>query len=249
MSLFLTLCGMFLGCSDDGGPAVPGGTDNVGGTSELGSSTVTSGGLGGGGTTSGGTSTPTGTVPVGCEPWPIDKLLPFAGPSFYGPDPGPCSVTLTTLGAAADVYDYVYSDDDVLVRLVYHDTQLNYQSYTYDSLGRISTITTGADVTTLSYAPNAVTLTGPSEITRYQLDALGYPVSVTSTSILKKELTTSGTFTYDKCRLVSTTYTDGKGAPLPGEGSTTIAYDSEGHMVRRENVSSGRVATYDFGCW
>jgi YD repeat-containing protein len=157
-------------------------------------------------------------------------------------------MTYTQKGEDDLTYEYLYSDSGLVLALASPGASTPTMSFTYDSDERIVSIETFADVEVYEYGDDYVIGTSTDYVETYQLDALGYPLSVKTTSLTDGSLVSTLTFHYENCRLVSSTLADPSGVINPNLSSVDIRYDEAGHMISR-NTGNGRVSTYDYSCW
>ena len=178
------------------------------------------------------------TQPGQCPVWPRSKLLPIVGPLFYGPNPGPCTINSSNPSDPLSVSSSALS----------YDTQGRLAS-SLSTNGGLSMIlvwngdvlvSTGTD--TYEWGSTYVKITSDSSVTRYELDAKGYPQSVTLT-VLSSGETLGGSFEYENCRITRRTGNNGDGTI-----DMTYEYDASGRVAARRS-GNGRVETYDYSCW
>jgi hypothetical protein len=168
---------------------------------------------------------------------------------FYGPDPGPCSSTQQTTGKSPVAFDYIYSEAGVLQEQIAREAQNTVEFYTYDENGYMVTKGDSFILYHYTYTDDTVTITSENEIRTYQLDKLGYPISMTSKNLTTGAVSMTAEFTYDGCQLTALTYKDENGAVLQDDSSGEITYDAQGHLARRVSVGGKRTVTYDYSCW
>ncbi len=246
-TVVVVLAMTFVACSSDNTAGTGASPTNTGGSNNGGA--VNAGGQAtqGGASTasSGGNSSPT----QNCPPWPKEKLFPIAGPYFYGPNPGPC--TVTTQGA---VYTVTYDASNKPIRQATSDN-VNVTTYGYTS-GLLTTETdlnqANQNNVAYQYSDNAAGYTNSSaagvlSTYTYTLDAQGYPQSVTAQgSILGPTSPARYQFLYDNCRITE------RVAYLADNTESTnsdmfFSYDSQGRMIERTSTSFDE--TYDYTCW
>jgi hypothetical protein len=170
--------------------------------------------------------------PAGCPVWPRTKLMPIVGPLFYGPNPGPCTV-------ASSKYNY-----DTQGRLTSIDDAAG------SSLSGVAVwngdvlVSIGED--NYEWGSNYVKNTFPDGTVRYELDAKGYPQSLTSTSLSSGE-TVSASFEYANCRLIKRTGKNSDGT-VNLDVEMTYEYDTAGRVASRLS-GNGDGDYYDYSCW
>ena len=170
--------------------------------------------------------------PAGCPVWPRTKLMPIVGPLFYGPNPGPCTV-------ASSKYNY-----DTQGRLTSIDGAAG------SSLSGVAVwngdvlVSIGED--NYEWGSNYVKNTFPGGTVRYELDAKGYPQSLTSTSLSSGE-TVSASFEYANCRLIKRTAENSDGT-VNLDVEMTYEYDTAGRVASRLSGNGGG-DYYDYSCW
>jgi hypothetical protein len=237
----------FVACSSDNtadtgaSPASTGGSNNGGAINAGGQATQ------GGASTasSGGNSSPT----QNCPPWSKEKLFPIVGTYFYGPNPGPC--TVTTQGA---VYTVTYNASNKPIRQATSDN-VNVTTYAYTS-GLLTSETdlnqTNQTNIAYQYSDNVAGYTSSSAASvmstyTYTLDAQGYPQSLMAQgAILGANSPTRYQFVYDNCRIIE------RVAYLADNTESTnsdlfYSYDSQGRISERKSALFDE--TYDYSCW
>lgn len=180
-----------------------------------------------------------------CPEWPVEKLLPVPGPWFYGPDPGPCS-----LSGNGDITTYLYEDGALIGE---HTGAEGDKLYGYNA-GRIVTM---GDYVTVTYGDGAVTVvedfvSNPDVesnqdllIRVFETDERGYPRRLLSIAD-DGTVDTVWTYAYEGCRVTRLTSLDAEGNVLPR--STTAVYDDEGRTVAKQ-YDAGATVSFDYSCW
>ena len=260
--LALTFMNPACGTTDphDTAPSNSGGTGSVGGST--GSSTQPQAGTGS--TPGGATSTTTQdggggfdqNATAGCEVWPASKLAPMVGVRFYGPDPGPCTITLA--GSSTPVIlTYAYDSSNRPTRAASADNTTVW-SFTYAGdlmTSEVDTANGGTSTIIYDYSAGALgysykSAAGTADYTAsYTLDARGYPQLVT----ISGPGVTSGranryAYTYDGCRMsVRTAYNADN--TVNASSTQQYSYDAQGHLVRIFSTTGLYDYTFDYSCW
>ena len=203
----------------------------------------TSGGAGGtSGTSDAGTGGNAPDSTVGCPPWPANKLAPFIGSLFFGPDPGPCTWSDGNMSRT-----FAYSGG-LLKSITGSDGSSEILNWDGERLvSSVETTATGATHTTqYGYASDSLTVTTVNAMytstTTYRLSPTGYPLSreyvywVTADPGARSPLQTTS-YPYDNCRL-----------------SGNYSYDAAGHLISLIPTNGNRLIAYssgapDYSCW
>lgn len=211
-----------------------------------GSTGMASGGRAAG--TSAGASISGGTTAVSnkCPTWPTNRLMPFIGPQFYGPNPGPCtaetSYTSTNLTSSRS---FDYSSDGLVLRAI--SDGVVQQTYAYDDRARVtSVVDVDSGTTTYEYGDGfVVSTTGTNQRFRYELDSLGYVTSVIESNTTDGTIRGTYRYEYKDCLMTAVAFTPSGGTEQPYYSD--IAYDQAGRMIRRTGPKL--VTNFGYKCW
>lgn len=179
---------------------------------------------------------------AGCPAWPTNKLSPFLGSLFYGPDPGPCT---WTDGSVVRTFDY---SGGVLKNIKHSDG--GSETLTWDGERLVSSTETSAAGVSLStrysYSADSLTLTTINarytSTATYRLSPTGYPLTRESMSVVTETGASSPvattTYRYDNCRLSGSMY----------------SFDASGHLIGVFAMNANRMIPYaggtlDYSCW
>jgi len=202
-----------------------------------------------------------------CPAWPQDKLFPYVGPFFYGPDQGPCTNTETDRSSTGPdksfTLTYTYDDSGRPVKAA---TPTDMQSgihlidYTYvdgqlqsnkDFAGGLQSNTTyryGTDTvgyTTIDAQNIATNLD-------YTLDAQGYPQAISYSRIVNGQLTiptdipTHFEFEYANCRIQRRVAYLNDFTEVPASNAQ-FTYDDVGHLIAIDSTTTN--FTFVYACW
>ena len=202
-----------------------------------------------------------------CAIWPQERLFPWVGPFFYGPDKGPCSYTETdqpgTASAKTFTPIYTYDSNGLITQALTrpgdnsnHNIQYSYASGLLSAARDFNAGITydikyyyGADS-----AGYTSTIEGSDRVTKndYTLDPKGYPMFISySVSVSGQDATPTDVgvrfvFEYENCRIVKRTAYKSDGTEYP-PSSALFTYDDVGHLV--EISSPSFEYSYDYSCW
>jgi YD repeat-containing protein len=256
MLLAATLTVLQIACSSGSSSDVAPGSSTTDGSGSYGGS---AGGSGiGGATQAGGQSSQGGSSSTlggnssttqNCPLWPKEKLFPLTGLFFYGPNPGPCSIT-----SSGVTKTFSYDTSNRPIRLANPDNT-DVTTYTYDQALLVSAleVTTTAQLnTTYTYSGNIASYTNSnasglvSQYT-YTLDAQGYPQTITAQGpVFGAYSPTRYQNQYDNCRLSERLayFADNTESSVE---DTSYAYDSLGRIIERKSTTFDEI--YDYSCW
>lgn len=235
---------LFVACSSDNTASVgaAGGGSSAGNASTGG--VEASGGSGTGSNAGAGAAGATG-VAQDCPIWPREKLFPRVGPQFFGPDPGPCKVTL-----GADVFLQTYDSTGNLTQEQLEGDTTRSTTYQYDE----GLLVSGTGTTSFAYrygtSSAGYSVSNGSRVLSdfdYSLDERGYPVEITN--LVASASTTAPTryvYQYEGCRFVERIAYASDDTPLP-QYSIEFVYDDAGHITEQRSPSGDTL--FDYSCW
>ena len=202
-----------------------------------------------------------------CAPWPQEKLFPWIGAFFYGPDIGPCSFTETdqpgTSFAKSFTPIYTYDGDGLLTQAVTRQDAGSTHNIQYTYASRLPSAARDFEAGTtydikyyygVDSAGFTSTIEQTTKVTKYDyaLDPKGYPMSVVySSSVDGQDNTPTDVgvrfvFEYENCRIVKRTAYTSDGTEYP-PSTSLFTYDDVGHLV--EVSAPNYEYTYDYSCW
>ncbi len=197
-------------------------------------------------------------VNAGCAAWPKQKVFPTVGPFFYGPNPGPCKMTVlpTSATVAEQIFTFNYDTTKQLASQTSGDgaAVVTYQFEQGLLVSETSTTNGDATVTTYTYSGNTVTYSsttsgGVISGYRYTLDAQGYPIATTALNppaTVTESTPTYYAYEYENCRIVRRVGYNAVNAVVANY-LTQYTYDSLGRVSHR--TSATRDELYDYSCW
>ncbi len=202
-----------------------------------------------------------------CPAWPQDKLFPFVGPFFYGPDDGPCTNTETdrSLTGPDKSFTLTYSYDDSgqpvkattptdllsgvhVINYTYADGLL--QSNSDFAGGLLSSTTYRYGTDTVGYTTQDAT--GAISNFDYTLDAQGYPQTISYSRIVNGQLSiptdipTHFEFEYANCRIQKRVAYLNDFTEVPASNAQ-FTYDDVGHLIEIDSTMTN--FTFDYACW
>lgn len=192
-------------------------------------------------------------VTAGCEVWPINKMFPFIGTLFYGPDPGPCS--MTTLNGPTLSYTY---DDAKLPAKAESADGTSTMSLTYDGdrlTQEVDTNPTAQTTFRMEYGSNTVSYTQsnpssnvPTFTVIYQLDSRGYPRVALTTGTLPSNWAVRYEYVYNGCQMQARIAHNADGTENAGS-TLYYSFDTVGHFVRQVSATGSVDTSFDYSCW
>jgi YD repeat-containing protein len=201
----------------------------------------------------------TANVNAGCAAWPKAKLFPTIGPFFYGTNPGPCKMIVTsgTTSTSTTTFNYTYDASGQLTGQVTDDgSQVTTYQYEQGLLTHETSTNTTAStqtVTTYTYSGNTVTYSSASAGATvsgyvYTLDAQGYPITVTALQVTSTDasVATHHTYEYENCRLLRRVGYNAANEEVTGQAAA-YTYDESGRVSHR--TMANRDESYDYSCW
>lgn len=182
-----------------------------------------------------------------CPPWPRDRLMPTIGPLFYGPDPGPCTETVSS-SPLVSAYSY---DDSGRVTKVVTGTSTRTEQWTDGTLTSVTYLSSSGSELVITYTWKAASVTetvpGVREMVQeYELDAAGYPKELWLTDPSSGTRRRGASYTYVDCRLTHRDAFDADGSL--NSQTADYEYDAAGHMSARNN-KDGTKTKFDYSCW
>ncbi len=202
-----------------------------------------------------------------CPSWPQDKLFPWVGPFFYGPDQGPCSYTETDHSATGPdrvfTVTYTYNDSGQPVKAATPTntpSNIHLINYTYkDGLLDSDSDFAGGLLsnTTFSYATDTVAYTtveasGAISSFDYTLGAQGYPQTISYSLIvdgkptIPTDISVHFEYEYADCRIQRRVAYKQDFTEVPSDNAQ-FTYDDVGHLI--DISSSSNDVTFDYSCW
>jgi len=182
-----------------------------------------------------------------CAPMPKSKLFPIIG-AFFGPDPGPCTMT-----SSGESYAFHYNSDSELTSEVSTDrndrTDFSYSEGVLVSATR--TEQSGVSMTTYYYAGDAIeTVTSEQDAATgyvYQLDERGYVRSARLLNTVTSPSTpTHYSYEYQDCVIEWRVAYDPDDV-VNLDATLQYFYDDRGHLTKRSsNISEDE---FDYSCW
>jgi YD repeat-containing protein len=199
-----------------------------------------------------------------CPPWPKERLFPYVGLHFYGPNPGPCTRTYALKSGAdstmSGIYDFTYDASGHATRMAKQDGT-DITTYTLDQgliVGSVETVkssdSTVATTATYFYGSNSVGYSvgvagsaSPLYTYTYNLDGLGYPLYIASgLPPASSSVPVLYVYQYDGCRINSRTAYLADDT-VDSTNSSEYAYDGAGRIV---TITTGlSTETFDYSCW
>jgi YD repeat-containing protein len=273
--VILGLSAAITSCSSDDNP-LPSSANAGGSGGQYGTGTGVGGQSSAGGRApGGGTSSSTGnggsagvgtsTGPSGqCPTWPRERLFPYVGLHFYGPNPGPCTRTYALLSggesSVSGVYDFAYDAQGHVASMTKRDGT-DTTIYTLDQ-GLVTGYTDTRDSSgtafvitgTYFYGTNSAgySFTNPGSSTpsntyTYYLDARGYPLEIVPTmASTSPAIPVMYVYGYDGCRISSRTAYLADNT-VDSRNTWQYTYDAAGRIV---TITGGEtIETFDYSCW
>jgi len=251
VSLLLGYCGLIACSPANGTTSATGGQSGTGGY----------GGAGGGAPSQGGTPSTDldagydTNATAGCAEWPASRFVPYLGVRFYGPDPGPCSMTLQD----GTIMEFAYDASNLPTGATSTDGTKTW-TYTYTNglvtaendvdteIGRTLTFGYVYGANTFAYDASYGDSSASNYTATYQLDSRGYPQLATIQSSSSATYPHRYTYSYEECRITTRTgYLDD--GSVSRDYSWEYGYDGTGHLVSMTAFDASSSLTFDYACW
>ena len=184
---------------------------------------------------------------AGCAPWPKSKMAPWVGFFFFGPDPGPCSETVTSSTGTQSKTVFTYDAAGKPTSISYDSGTVDTYVYAGELISQV--LRAGSLYASYTYEPYSVHYDAVGLFNvEWQLDALGYPRKLIYSHQLSAGVAPTVEtyqYQYQNCRLVARTQTVANATTMD---DWHYQYDAAGHI---STITAANQTTFqeDYSCW